>query len=108
LKFLLDQDNYAGTLRFFGGLDHDVVPVAHIGLSQADDETLLRLAQEQRRIFVTRDRDFGNLVSLTLAHLGFIRQEPSHCWFAVVSLEFVCLNHRLWEAAAHEGFQVIP
>ena len=36
MKFLLDQDVYASTARFLGDLGHDVVPVAQIGLSQAD------------------------------------------------------------------------
>ncbi len=78
MKFLLDQDTYAGTLRFFGGLGHDVVPVAQIGLSQADDETLLRLAHQQGRIFVTRDRDFGNLVFVKFIETGvlYLRMTP--------------------------------
>jgi predicted nuclease of predicted toxin-antitoxin system len=62
MKFLLDQDVYATTLSFLSGLGHDVIPVAQIGLSQATDEDLLKTAQDQNRIFVTRDRDFGNLV----------------------------------------------
>jgi predicted nuclease of predicted toxin-antitoxin system len=62
MKFLLDQDVYASTARLLSGLGHEVVPVAQIGLSQADDSELLRIAQEQGRIFVTRDRDFGGLV----------------------------------------------
>ena len=62
MNFLLDQDVYAVTARFLNGLGHDVVPVAQIGLAQADDEDLLKLAHEQGRIFVTRDRDFGSLV----------------------------------------------
>ena len=79
MKFLLDQDIYAGILRFFGGLDHNVVAVAQIGLSQADDEALLRLAQEQRRIFVTRDRDFGNLVFVKAIEAGvlYLRMTPA-------------------------------
>ncbi len=44
MKFLLDQDVYAVTLRFLSGLGHDVVPVAQIGLSRADDSDLLREA----------------------------------------------------------------
>jgi predicted nuclease of predicted toxin-antitoxin system len=62
MRFLLDQDVYANTGRFLGDLGHDVVAVARLGLSQASDEDLLRTAREQGRIFVTRDRDFGNLV----------------------------------------------
>lgn len=62
MKFLLDQDVYATTLRFLIELRHDVISVAQIGLAQATDEELLKTAQDQNRIFVTRDRDFGNLV----------------------------------------------
>lgn len=62
MRFLLDQDVYAATARLLEDLEHDVVPVARIGLSQADDEELLRVAKEQDRLLVTRDRDFGNLV----------------------------------------------
>lgn len=72
MKFLLDQDVYATTARFLSDLGHDVIPVARIGLSRADDEELLRVAQEQSRIFVTRDRDFGNLVFVRALGAGVI------------------------------------
>ena len=62
MKLLLDQDVYAATARFLLDLGHEVVPVASIGLSRAQDQEILRYAQEQNRILVTRDRDFGNLV----------------------------------------------
>jgi predicted nuclease of predicted toxin-antitoxin system len=72
MKFLLDQDVYASTARLLNGLGHDVVPVAQIGLSQADDSELLRIAQEQNRILVTRDRDFGGLVFVENLGAGVI------------------------------------
>jgi predicted nuclease of predicted toxin-antitoxin system len=62
MKFLADQDVYGLTVRFLSGLGHHCVPVAQIGLSRADDSELLRLAHEQGRIFLTRDRDFGAMV----------------------------------------------
>ncbi len=62
MKFLADQDVYGVTVRFLVGLGHDVVPVAQLGLAQAHDGELLRVAHDQGRIFVTRDRDFGALV----------------------------------------------
>jgi len=62
MRFLLDQDVYAATARFLSGLGHEVVLAAQLGLSQADDSDLLRIAHDQSRIFVTRDRDFGRLV----------------------------------------------
>ena len=74
MKFLLDQDVYAATLRFLSGLGHDVIPVAQIGLAQATDEDLLKTAQDQNRIFVTRDRDFGNLENYHLSVSGFLAE----------------------------------
>ena len=80
MRFLLDQDVYAATARFLSDLGHDVVPVARIGLSQAEDEELLRVAQEQGRIFVTRDRDYGNLVFIKAIKTGvlYLRMLPSN------------------------------
>ena len=62
MKFLADQDVYASTIGFLSGLGHDVVPAARLGLAQAEDAELLRIAHEQGRILLTRDRDFGGLV----------------------------------------------
>lgn len=48
--------------RLLKGFGHDVVSAAQFGLAQTQDVELLRVAHEQSRIFVTRDRDFGALV----------------------------------------------
>lgn len=72
MKFLTDQDVYASTIGVLVGLGHDVVPVAQLGLAQAEDAELLRVAQQQQRIFVTRDRDFGALVFVQSAGPGVI------------------------------------
>jgi predicted nuclease of predicted toxin-antitoxin system len=79
MKFLLDQDVYALTRRFLRDFGHDVITAADIGSSQAADETLLTMAHEQARIFVTRDRDFGGLVSVRGCGAGMIslRLQPS-------------------------------
>jgi predicted nuclease of predicted toxin-antitoxin system len=79
MRFLLDQDVYAATVRFLAGLGHDAVPVAQIGLSQATDEQLLAVAQDQGRVFVTRDRDFGTLVFVKALGSGvlYLRILPS-------------------------------
>lgn len=62
MKFLLDQDIFAITRKFLEELGHNVISAADLGLAQAADTELLNVAQEQQRIFVTRDRDFGSLV----------------------------------------------
>ena len=79
MRFLLDQDVYAITARFLRGLDHDIVTAADVGGSRATDEDLLIIAQEQGRIFVTRDRDFGGLVFARSFGAGviYLRSEPS-------------------------------
>ena len=72
MRFLLDQDVYAITARFLKSLGHDVVLASEIGCAQAADWTLLQLAQEQDRILVTRDRDFGGLVFIKGLRTGVI------------------------------------
>ncbi|MBW4618130.1 MAG: DUF5615 family PIN-like protein [Cyanosarcina radialis HA8281-LM2] len=72
MRFLLDQDVYALTARFLIESGHDVVLVSQIGLSQAPDEEILSVAQEENRILVTRDRDYGNLVFVRAMGSGVI------------------------------------
>jgi len=62
VKLLLDQDIYEVTARFLIGLEYDVVRVRELGMAQASDEENLKKALELNRVFVTRDRDYGNLV----------------------------------------------
>ena len=79
MRFLLDQDVYGITAQFLGDLGHDVVQVAEIGLARAADEEILNIAQEQSRILVTRDRDYGNLVFVQALGAGvlYLRILPS-------------------------------
>jgi predicted nuclease of predicted toxin-antitoxin system len=79
VRFLLDQDVYGVTARFLTDAGHDVVLVSQIGLSQASDEEILRTAQKQNRILVTRDRDYGNLVFVREIGCGvlYLRALPS-------------------------------
>ncbi|HCF28161.1 MAG TPA: hypothetical protein DEV81_13390 [Cyanobacteria bacterium UBA11049] len=79
MRFLLDQDVYTLTVRFLVNAGHDVVLVAQISLSQASDEEILKTAHEQKRILVTRDRDYGNLVFVRAIGTGviYLRVLPS-------------------------------
>ena len=79
MKLLLDQDVYAVTVRFLKDLGHEIIPVAELGLAEADDEELLSVAQEQNCLFVTRDRDFGHLVFVRELATGvlYLRILPS-------------------------------
>ena len=79
MKVLLDQDIYATTARFLTRSGYDVVLAAQLGLARAADEVLLRVAQEQGRVFITRDRDFGNLVFVRELGTGvlYLRISPA-------------------------------
>ena len=72
MKFLLDQDVYAITAKFLRDTGHDVITASDIGRSRATDSELLSIAHQQDRIFVTRDRDFGELVFLQNMGAGVI------------------------------------
>jgi len=79
MKFLADQDVYGITTAFLEGLGHDVVRAVQLGLAQAEDAELLRVAHEQGRIVLTRDRDFGALVFVQGGGTGviYVRILPS-------------------------------
>jgi len=82
MRLLLDQDVYEITARFIIGLGHDVVRVAELGMAQASDEENLKKALELNRIFVTRDRDYGNLVFVKNIKSGvlYLRILPSNLY----------------------------
>jgi predicted nuclease of predicted toxin-antitoxin system len=79
MRLLADQDVYAATVRFLRELGHDVATAAERGMSQSADAALLRTAQADGRVFVTRDRDFGGLVFLQSLGTGvlYLRLLPS-------------------------------
>jgi predicted nuclease of predicted toxin-antitoxin system len=61
-KFLLDADmprSSADVIRSFG---FDVEDVIGIGLGSAKDKDILEYAHTKRRIIVTRDTDFGEVL----------------------------------------------
>ena len=80
MKLLLDQDVYEATARFLIDLQHDVLRVRELGMAQASDEENLKKALELNRIFVTRDRDYGNLVFVRRIRSGvlYLRILPSN------------------------------
>ena len=79
MKLLADHDVYSLTVRFLRGLGHDVRTATEAGMSRSSDANLLKNAHEEGRIFITRDRDFGNLVFVQAAGGGvlYLRALPS-------------------------------
>ena len=79
MKFFMDQDVYAATVRFLRELGHDVITAYEAGMPRSDDRVLLEEAEKLNRIFVTRDRDFGSLVFVEKLGSGviYLRIRPS-------------------------------
>jgi predicted nuclease of predicted toxin-antitoxin system len=107
MKFFLDQDVYAATAQFFRSLGHDVVTAAEAGCSRATDAELLHKAQEQGRILVTRDRDYGSLVFVqgTGSGVMYLRILPSTIKSVHQEIESVLRAHS--EEELNKAFVVI-
>lgn len=101
MKFLLDQDVYAVTVRFLRANGHDVVTASELSLSRAKDVELLKMAGELQRIFVTRDRDYGNLVFVHGAGSGviYLRMLPANMADVHMELNKVLQTHSETELA---------
>lgn len=102
MRFLIDQDVYGVTARFLESLGHDVVRVASIGLAKAADEELLNVAQQQGRILVTRDRDFGSLIFVRGLGAGvlYLRILPTTVQAVHAALQVVLTSHSEQELQA--------
>lgn len=79
-EFITRQDVYEATARFLIDLRHNVARVKEIGMAQASDTENLKKALELNRVFVTRDRDYGNLVFVKKIRSGvlYLRILPSN------------------------------
>ncbi len=61
LQFLVDESTGIAVIRYLRGFGHDVLAVAE-AMPKADDLDILARAVSERRILVTNDKDFGELV----------------------------------------------
>jgi predicted nuclease of predicted toxin-antitoxin system len=96
VKLLLDQDVYEVTARYLAAIGHDVLKVSELGMARAEDEENLRKALELDRIFVTRDRDYGNLVFVRQMRIGvlYLRMLPSNRDAVHLELQRVLREYR--------------
>jgi len=107
MRFVLDQDVYAITARFLRDLNHDIVTAADIGASRAADEELLSIAQEQARLFMTRDRDFGSLVFVRELGAGIIYLRILPATVNAVYAELARVLQSYTEEDLHKAFVVV-
>lgn len=63
MKFLVDENIGLNTVRFLRNRRHNVLSVLEDkNLRGADDDFLIFLANQEERIIITLDKDFGELV----------------------------------------------
>jgi predicted nuclease of predicted toxin-antitoxin system len=107
MRLLLDQDVYEITVRFLISLGMDIVRVAEIGMAAASDEQNLLKAIDLNRIFVTRDRDYGNLVFVKEIRSGvlYLRILPST--IPEVHIELERILERYTEDELKSAFVVV-
>ena len=61
MRFLADESCDFTIVRVLRSAGHDVIAVAEAAPGAADDK-VIALAHKQRRILITEDKDFGQLV----------------------------------------------
>lgn len=73
MKFLLDESADFPLASYLKALGHDVTAIAHDYPHALKDEEVLKIAQQEKRILITNDRDFGELIfRQKLPHHGVI------------------------------------
>jgi predicted nuclease of predicted toxin-antitoxin system len=73
VRFLLDESTEFRIASFLRALGHDVTAIAHKYPASLPDSDVLALADAERRILITNDRDFGELIfRLNRPHAGVI------------------------------------
>lgn len=90
MKLLVDACVAEAVVQALRADGHDVVAVAE-WLREPGDEEILRTAAAERRVMVTRDKDFGTLAVLHgQGHTGIVqlrrlrlRQQPAACLAAL-------------------------
>lgn len=73
MKFLIDESADARLAAYLNGLGHDAKTVAGDYFAALQDQDVLAIARREKRILITNDRDFGELVfRLGQPHTGVL------------------------------------
>jgi predicted nuclease of predicted toxin-antitoxin system len=69
MKFLADMGISPRSVTFLHGLGHDAVHLHAQGLDRMEDSAIMSKAQEEGRVLLTHDLDFGELIAASGARL---------------------------------------
>lgn len=107
MRLLTDHDVWASTARCLEEQEHDVTRAAEAGLADAYDVDLLAAAAQERRILVTRDRDFGGLVFVQRLGAGVIYLRITPATTGPVHEELTRVMRLYSEAELRRAFVVV-
>lgn len=72
MKFIVDENISPAVVKFLRTLKHNVVYVSE-KLKSFDDESILKIALKEKRILITKDKDFGHFIfKKKFPHSGII------------------------------------
>lgn len=97
MKFLLDESADYPLQAHLANLGHDVKAVAYDYPQALKDIEVLALAQQEERILITNDADFGELIfRRQLPHAGVIlfRLGSEKIITKILLLDYVLAQHR--------------
>lgn len=73
MKFLLDENVSQSVGQGLRDAGHDAVHIRETDLAGASDEEVMGRALAERRIIITHDKDFGNVLRFRIAdHAGVV------------------------------------
>lgn len=73
MRFLLDESAEYRIAAFLTDQGHDVTAIAHDHPASLPDPEVLEISRNERRVLITNDRDFGELIyRQLLPHSGVI------------------------------------
>ena len=96
MRFLLDESADFRLALHLRAAGHDVTAIGHDYPSSLDDPEVLAIAHRERRILITDDRDFGELVfERRHSHAGviFLRLGPVDLATKISRLDHVLSAH---------------
>ena len=94
MNILIDESLSARVARLLAVAGHDALHVGDVGLLGALDEAVMDLAQDEDRVLVSADTDFGELLAIgayTKPSVVLVRRSP-HAVEDQVQLLLRCLD----------------
>ena len=79
MKFFLDSNLPYSSVDIFKNFNHDVQHARNIGMANAPDNKIIEYAKKHKRILVTKDLGFGNILNYPI---------KSHCGVIILRLPF--------------------